>query len=73
MPRRKKFTDGGRFLSDWDLVSWILAGGWVYWKGRPKHPGWMRSQQLHTLVLHRTKLSRAVPNYDPEDPDDIPF
>lgn len=44
-----KFRPGDGFTGIGELVFWLNIGGWVYWRGRPKHPSVLESQTLRTL------------------------
>lgn len=44
-----KFRPGDAFTGIGELVFWLKIGGWVYWRGRPKHPDILESQTLRTL------------------------
>lgn len=59
-----KLIQGAAFDSVGELAQWIADGNWTYIGRKPMHHGWMRSQQLGTLVASLHNACRALPNPD---------
>jgi hypothetical protein len=55
MSRKLKYRPGETIKGLDELVGHCKSGGWVYWFGRPKHPGWILSQQITTALGYVTK------------------
>ena len=50
MSRINKYVKGLRIVDLNRLHALIMAGRWIYLKGRPKHPGWIQSMQLRAIL-----------------------
>ena len=68
MKRQRKYKSGEPFATVGELTAWVQAGGWVMWKGRPKHPTIIRHQTLDTLLCCLSQFRQAVPVGPEEDP-----
>jgi hypothetical protein len=60
--RRRKYRQGPAPASLNELVDWIVDGRWIWWHGRPVHPGWMTNMSLWTLARCWRQMALAVPN-----------
>lgn len=68
MPRPKKFRPGETIRSWEFLAGHLRSGGWIYLRGRPKHPSVLRSMTYITIerFLYGGGLRYAVPNEEGE-------
>ena len=59
----RKYKPGKPITSMGALDKWLQAGGWVYLRGRPKHPGFIVGMTFMTLkkFIQGKNLLRAKP------------
>ncbi len=55
-----KYREGDTFEDVGSLATWTHDGGWVYWRGVPKHPDIIRHMTFDTVEKALPYMRRAV-------------
>jgi len=64
MKRKKKYMPGDYIVNHLEFYLWTTHGGWVYWKGRPKHPTFIWSMPYRTVagLIDKGVFRKAILN-----------
>lgn len=69
MAKQKKYHKGDCIPNIGVLAVWLESNQWTYWGDRPKHPGWIISMSLQTLLgaIRAGRLRFAIRNMGDDD------